>query len=363
MRSLRIISELLESFHVRLLIGGEWTPKTLDSPYLSIVPLLPLKADREFTSLYSPNGFTLDEAFTARRLQIMQEYESFKPDVVVVELFPFGRGAFKSEIIPLLSAARNSAIKVISSVRDILTPPNNRAGFESSAINHIDKYIDFILVHGDPCFFPFSNSFLRFKEIESKVIYTGYVAPAISERCSGVSHLIVTTLGGGRFGHELAEAVIEAASILHMILPDYHIQLYTGPLCPRTTLMKWKNQADGHPNLTVQHYTADLPSVLAKACLSISLGGYNTVMDSLVVNVPSLIWASRNDKGMDQVLRAQALHAYDFVSALDAADLEPGRMAERIKMEIFRTHKRPHLNLDGAKNTRDIVSGIVDAHV
>ena len=75
------------------------------------------------------------------------------PNLLLIELFPFGRKAFRFELDPLLAeidAGRLPACKVVCSVRDILVEKENAAKHESRAVDILNRQFDALLVHADP---------------------------------------------------------------------------------------------------------------------------------------------------------------------------------------------------------------------
>src|SRR5262249_34249969 len=100
-RSLTLAQSFAECFDVVLLAGGE-LPENLELPRgLEIVPLT-----------------GLDE----RPARVLETFRRIRPEVVVVELFPFGRKKLAPELLPMLEAASASGARVVCSVRDILVP-------------------------------------------------------------------------------------------------------------------------------------------------------------------------------------------------------------------------------------------------
>ena len=98
-----------------------------------------------------------------------------QPDVLMVELFPFGRRRFSTELIPFMERAQAAATKVVCSLRDIVVTKQNQARHEEKVCNLMNRYFDLLLIHGDPEFMPLEKSFSRVKDLNCQVHYTGYV--------------------------------------------------------------------------------------------------------------------------------------------------------------------------------------------
>jgi predicted glycosyltransferase len=350
-RSLTIAGGLVRSFEVHFLSGGESVPELPVPDGVHVEQLPPFKADPEFESLQPPPGLTLEETFERRARLILDCYARVKPAVVMVELYPFGRGQFGHELKPLLTAARRDGVAVASSVRDILVQRVDPHPYEQKVVDRMNRYFDLLLIHGDPCFQALSETFSRLEDIRADIVYTGYVVPQVPAPAPTAAPTIVASIGGGRFGHELAEAVVAAAPLLAERIP-HHITLYTGPLCPPAVAEELRARGGGQSNLTVERFTPDLPGAMRQAALSISMGGYNTTMNVLATGARALMLGCANNGGMDQVRRVEALARLGVVEVLTHEDLAPGRLADRIIRALDKEPATPTIELNGVENTR-----------
>jgi predicted glycosyltransferase len=104
-RSLALADELSQSFRVVLLNGGE-LPSCLSLPRsVEIINLPPLRlADGQLISC--DNRYSVPRAQDARLDQILSVFRRLSPDVLLIELYPFGRKKFEFELLPLLEEAR-----------------------------------------------------------------------------------------------------------------------------------------------------------------------------------------------------------------------------------------------------------------
>src|SRR5205085_1567169 len=86
-----------------------------------------------------------------RRRMLLEAFRSVQPDVVVTELFPFGRRILAGEFMALVDAARAFAPRplIVASVRDILACPTKSERIEETH-RRIGELYDAVLVHGDP---------------------------------------------------------------------------------------------------------------------------------------------------------------------------------------------------------------------
>ena len=74
----------------------------------AFVQLPPCKAaDSTFLALIDEHGRPVTESWKEnRRARLLDVFDAVRPDVVMVEMFPFGRRALEFEILPLLERAQ-----------------------------------------------------------------------------------------------------------------------------------------------------------------------------------------------------------------------------------------------------------------
>ena len=178
-RSAEIARGLADNgFEVSFLYGGE-TAGGLELPSsITVVNLPPIKSDAEFREIRAADGSRdLEEIKEERRRRILAEFARFRPQVLIIELFPFGRRKFAFELIPLLEriSAGGRATKVVCSLRDILAPRRDQARFEDQVCILMNRYFDLLLVHADPRFQRLEESFPSARRIECPIRYTGFV--------------------------------------------------------------------------------------------------------------------------------------------------------------------------------------------
>ncbi len=372
-RSMEIVKGLTGEFQVCFLNGGE---PIADFPVpcgVEIVQLPPLKTDNEFSELHLPSGFdSLDAVFAARTQQMLTVLQRLQPDVLMIELFPFGRRRFSPELLPLIEAACDRGTRVVSSLRDIVVTKQDQARHEAKVVKLINRYFDLLLIHGDPQFMPLERSFSCIKDLNCPVHYTGYVvqgdayganseSPAGRAKPYGVRNseisepLILASVGGGRFGHDLLRTVAQASEYLEGRIP-HQIQMFTGPFSPDDIYTPLQELAATRPNLTVERYTPDLLAYMRRADLSINMGGYNTTLNVLKTGVRSLLLPFTGNGDQEQTIRAERLEDLGIVSVIRPDDLQPKRFADRL---VDYLHTQPtvmRFDLDGVANTARLLT-------
>lgn len=178
-RSAEIVRGLADNdFEISFLNGGETAGEIELPSSITVVNLPPIKSDLEFREIHASDGLRdLEEVKEARRQRILGEFARFRPHVLIIELFPFGRRKFAFELIPLLERinAGGRVTKVVCSLRDILVSKRDQARFEDQVCNLMNRYFDLLLVHADPRFQRLEETFPSARRIECPIRYTGFV--------------------------------------------------------------------------------------------------------------------------------------------------------------------------------------------
>jgi predicted glycosyltransferase len=252
---------------------------------------------------------------------------------------------------------------VACSVRDILVEKDRPQKHEARAVDLLNRHFDAILVHADPTIVRLEETFSRCHEITIPLIYTGFVTPEPEPGArrrlrtelglADEDRLIVASTGGGSVGAPLLDAAVGAFRLLPR-RSGYRLQIFSGPFLPAEDFERLRSAAGEEG--CVARFTADFPSFLAAADLSISMGGYNTTMNLLAARTPALVWPFGQNR--EQGLRAQRLQALGALRLLDDSELEPSRLAALMKQKLTR-RERPDsgVNLTGAQTTAAWVDG------
>ena len=121
-RSLEICKTLAAAGHqVTMIVGGPDIKGDI-SGTVSFFRLAPLKMDTAFQGLQTcENELALDQAKHLRQKSLLEFFDNYNPDCLIIELYPFGRKAFRFELEPLLERASDgNRCSVFCSLRDIL---------------------------------------------------------------------------------------------------------------------------------------------------------------------------------------------------------------------------------------------------
>jgi predicted glycosyltransferase len=312
-------------------------------------------AGENFSTLLDEGGKPVDERWrTGRRNALLQLYRRFDPDVVLIELFPFGRRQFAFELLPLLEAvhAATKRARVACSVRDVLV---SKPGREVEIVERLRRFFDVVLVHGDPALIPLGETFLAADKIADLIRYTGYVASddASTGSSDGDDEVLVSA-GGGAVGAPLLFAAAEARSLT--LLKANVWRFLTGPNLADAEFKRLAATANEHT--IVERFRPDFLSRLKNAALSISQAGYNTTMDILSSGVRAVVVPYETKGETEQRLRAEILASKGLLTVVPEAELSPSRLAEAVAEALAKPTISAGVDLTGAVTSARLVHGL-----
>ncbi|MCE8533016.1 glycosyltransferase [Ruegeria pomeroyi] len=340
---------------VRLVSGGMPAPQ-LDPAGLDLVQLPALRSDGvDFARLLTETGAEADAEFhNVRQAALLETLTAFAPDVLITELYPFGRRSLKAEFRALLEAARALPRPplVLSSIRDILAPPSKPAKAEETDRLIAEAY-DAVLVHSDPSVTQLDASWPVSAALAGKLRYTGYVAPppaAPHPDRTGAGEILVSA-GGGAVGGPLFRVALEAARRM----PDQRWRLLVGGTQTGAEVAALQAQAGDAP-ITVEPARPDFRAMLSHAAASVSMCGYNTALDLLQAGAPAVLIPFDAGKEVEQGLRAQALTALPGFATVTSAELTPETLVRALRQVMTDPRRETSaLRFDGAAEAVRIV--------
>ena len=313
----------------------------------------------------------LEDTWREREAMLLDLFRSLQPDVLLIEMFPFGRRVFARELLPLLRFNRELPRPAVAlcSLRDILVEKKDQAKFEKRALGWLNPWFDGVLVHSDPGLVRLDLTFSRVADIACPVWYTGYVAegPTLPDKGAARSALglpadgtvILASAGSGTIIRDLLDPIMEAAILLSPRLP-HKLLMFTGPNAPLEERRRLEERSLSHPDATVREFTARFPDHVLACDLSVSRGGYNTTMNLLACGARGLMHPYGHDR--EQRLRLEALSALGHVGLLRDEDLEPSRLASIMERSL-REERRAvgRLRLDGDRGSAEIIRRLAAA--
>lgn len=325
-------------------------------PAVRLIQLPPLRAaDLTFSALIDDAGRPVDIDFWAlRRERLLALFGELAPGALITEMFPFGRRAFRHELVPLLETAAAAGVPCVASVRDVLVgkPDPGRALWMRDLAT---RYYTRVLVHTDPRLIPFELTFPHASALGERLVATGYLAPSPARPCPSSGEVLVSA-GGGRVGRDLILTAARASKL--STRPGAPWRLITGAGLPEEDLRRLV--AEAGPGLVVERHRDDFHDLLAASLLSVSQAGYNTVVEALAFRKPMVLVPFETEIESEQRVRAARLEQVGLAEVLPAGRLTPARLAATIE-RVLDAPPAPAFEVDlgGAGRTAEIVQGVL----
>ena len=331
------------------LVSGGFPVPGLHVNAARLVQLPPVgAADLRFRSLVDARGQPVDDSLRhERRDALLALLRDVAPQLLLVELFPFGRRQMRFELLPLLEAARRARHPplIVSSVRDVL-------GGQVDPERHLrmldlfDRYFDQLLVHGDPALVPFERTFTYADRLGDRMHYTGYVvdrggndgrSPGDDDQ-AGCDEVLVSA-GGAAVGAPLLEAAIRARPMSMLSGLRWRVLVGTGVDDATFRMLALLSQALNGDAVVVERNRTDFVALLRRCRLSVSQAGYNTVLETLQAGARCVLVPFAGGSETEQTLRARVLAERGWIDMLEESALTPQTLA----LALDRAAARPPL--------------------
>ena len=346
-----IAATLAETHETVLVEGGVAVPR----PSRAVEP-----ARLVLPPLTGHDGAVAEGVVTDRVDRLVAAVGELRPDVVVVEHYPFSKWELETEIEAMVAAARdaNPRVRIVCSLRDI--PPRTRLlahtpDYDALVVARLGRSFDAVLVHADPEVLPLVEHFPAADRIAVPVHHTGVVVGPASEPLG--SGVVATT--DGPEATPFLRSVIDACALLrhegHLASAPLHVFAAFGASAADREGLE---AAASHPDVVVHEFTPDYAAHLSGAALSVSRAGYNTLAEVARSRVPAVVVPEpRTD---DQGPRAAAFARAGAVDVVHGPRPHPRVLADALLRACERGRPTPTIDLTGAATTRRILESLVD---
>lgn len=353
-----------QGLEVKMVMGGEpvagFPGNGVDVAHLPV-----LKAGCiAFNDLIDENGKLADQHYLDnRRDQLLKLFDEYRPDILVIEAFPFGRRQMRFELIPLLEKAKQAdwSPQIAGSLRDILQQKTKMKRLEETVAT-LNKYFDLLMVHGDPQFVTLGETFALAHEIEHLIAYTGIVSAEVPS-LTGPRYDVVVSAGGGAAGELIMLNALSAKPLTSLANASWCF--ITGPNLSQDIRQRLVDEKP--ENVTIETHRTDFRALLAHARLSISQAGYNTTADILRAGCRSVLVPFSSGGETEQTHRATRLAERGLAMVIAEKGITPQRMAEVIDQAVINgladkvsISNTPPLALDGAQQSAKLLAGMVE---
>ena len=335
-------------------LPGPWP--TADGVRIVQLPSL-VSRDNTFSGLVDRAGQAPHDTLWAERRRILHELLDAGPHVLVTEMFPFGRRAFRAELLPLLERCRARAPRpvVAASVRDILVtkPDPTRYGWMVQACR---EHFDRVLVHGDERLMPFAASFPAAAELGDRVVHTGFVHVGQEQTAGTGAPTVLVSAGGGAVGERLLRAALDARPRSRFARDPW--LLVGGHNLAEERLARLRRSLPA--DCTLVGHRPDLAALMGRCEVSVSQAGYNTVVEGLAGGARMVLVPFAAGVEDEQEQRARRLVALGLAERVGEAEVEGAGLAAAIDRTALRPRPEPgRWSFDGAARAARLLAGWV----
>jgi len=347
---------------VTLASGGLPVPGLAPDGKLSGVRFVQLPpasaADLAFKSLVDEGGRQVDAEWRRMRGDaLLAAWRAADPDVLVLELFPFGRWQMRFELLPLLELAAGAARRpaILCSVRDVLGSQKSPQRQEETIVL-LERYFDRVLVHGDPAVLDFGRTFAGASRIGSRIEYTGYVVDDAQPADVGPGRAeVIVSAGGGAVGAVLLEAAMRAKPLT--VLRDRTWRVLAGNNLPEMEFRALARLAADEAGIELERSRRDFTTLLANCALSVSQAGYNTLIEIIRAGARAVVVPFAGGHETEQSLRAHCLAERGLVEVVEESALAPQLLAAAIDLAARKPRPSPGaIRLDGAQRSAALIA-------
>jgi predicted glycosyltransferase len=364
-RTYEIARALAEDHDVVMLEGGRPVPRSKSKNTFEALKLPPIYRTQEGIAPLNPES-TIEVVLEERKNILRNFISSFRPDVILIEHFPFSKHLLAPEIIPVIRLAReiNRNARIVCSVRDIIprSPRDPEPGLHrQNVLNFLDEYFDAVLVHSDPDLVRLQDHLPWANQIMIPVRYTGYVSEKPFNTYSdnnktGKNSVLVSAGGAG--GIELISQCIrtwERAGV-EKIIRDRKLTVFLPLFLKPEDRLRLEQEAGRVRNISLMSFSTGFVDYLVNADLSISQAGYNTCTNLLETRARSILVPDISMS--DQLPRAELMAKTGNACMIHPDELTAEKLAQTM-VKLFSTPKPGHdIALYGAENTRDILENL-----
>jgi len=354
-RAIELAHGLSKYFQVYMINGGESVPNFDLHETVKLIQLPAIYKEENSALLLSvDSSITIEECFQIRKTIIKQTVEDVKPDILITEHFPFGL-LFENEVIELITEVKklNQSSKIVSSVRDIIE--SSKGGKKDEYISElINKWYDLILVHGDERLVALPLSFSKTTKVNIPIFHTGYIVRHIPKEQISVDYpLILASVAAGRLGNELLDALINSHLLIKQKI-KHKLVLFSGAFQKDFSSLKEKVYALHSDDIEIYFFDSKkYLKYLSNASLVISLGGYNSIIESVAAKKTMLVYQRGFSGGNEeQDLRITLFENHGSLSILKPDDLKKETLPNIIVRIIDDAKSvKIELNIDGVQNS------------
>ncbi len=278
-------------------------------------------------------------ALEIRKSIIKTTAKTFQPHLLIVDKEPLG---LKKEVLPTLRWMRRALprARTVLGLRDIMDDAETvRSDWENrDTYETLDSLYSEIWVYGNREFYDPIAEYAIPPSVSRKIQFVGYI-PRISPADDSVQEfreeyglsrdrkLVLVTAGGGGDGYGLMDAYLSMLESFPTT-PPFQSVLVTGPFMPVEKRHDVFARAERLGAVALLFFRR-MEKILSAADLVVSMGGYNTLCETLSQGTVTLV-VPRETPRKEQLIRAEVFRKQGLVDYLPWRDLTPDRMREKV---------------------------------
>jgi predicted glycosyltransferase len=316
-------------------------------------------------------GISGHEIGALRSTLLQAAVESFRPDVLLADKHPLG---VSGELRPALKTLRENGGCAALGLRDILDSRESvmKEWFGHRFYERVLENYDQVLIYGQESVFDAIHEYSFPVELAERAKYCGYVVNRSEQSLttdSGLARLlrdgrekplILATAGGGEDGFILLETFVRASAGA-----PWQGVIVAGPM------MSESEQAVLHrmcaeAGVFFEPFVSRLEAFVGSFDALVCMGGYNTLMEAMVVGTPTLC-APRSAPRLEQWLRAKGFRDLGLLEMIEADELNVETLRAGIGAQInvlrsdLNARVRAVLNFEGAYHAASALLSMASA--
>jgi predicted glycosyltransferase len=364
-RSYEIGRALAEMHDVWMVDGGRPVPRSTSGPAPELLSI-PRVYQQDGVIRSVDESMAVAEVMAQRLAMLRDAVDRLRPDVLLVEHFPFSKWILADEIMALVEQARKRTphLRVLCSVRDIMAPSRFDAEPEvhrERVLATLGSMFDGVLVHSDPDFARIEQHLPWADRIPVPVSYTGFVSetPEPGTAVRRADPWVVVSTGGAGDGTLLVRCVDAWRELVRSQRHGGRRLIVFVPPFSRSWQQRDDDALRSAPLVDARQFGNDFLGYMRGADLSVSHAGYNTCMNILACGLRAIIVP--NPVMPDQLIRAQRFAALGIIRTLDAAGCTTEQLADAMAATLSDEPSRHRLDLTGAARTREFLESFCAA--
>ena len=372
-----LASGLARAHEVHLVDGGRPVPR----PHLAAEPQrlrLPTLARTATGELVGGDGGPAAPVVLRRAQVLADAIDAIRPDVLLVDHYPFSKWELTTEIDAAIAATRaaNRSARVVCSLRDIAPQTRHEhlvaERYVREVARRLDDGFDALLVHADPRWSDLARDAPAAIGVTVPVRATGYVVeppvatPVAVSVAAWPSAPFAVASAGGLDATEFLLAVIAAHAALVDAPPDAlpdvpgTIHVFAPAGAPEPELDRLRAASARHgARAEVYAFSPGFGAWLDAAALSVSRAGYNTC--AALLRAPGAAVLVPDPRLSDQIPRARVLADAGFAVTVEAPGAAPptSELTAAMAAALARPGSRSEVATEGVAVTVDLLERLV----